>query len=161
MSISRIPEDLREYVKARANGHCEYCKDGTEDRLVSFHVDHIIAEKHHGKTEESNLALACASCDSHKGSNISSIDQETGEKTELFNPRTDNWSDHFKVKGNKIEGLTPKGRATADVLEFNSPKRMSAREEIQPSEGIGQDDALGEKGNSYGEDYDYSYDYGF
>jgi len=45
----------------------------------------------------------------------------------LFNPRTDNWSDHFEWQGASIAGRTPVGRATAGLLDFNAPKNLDLR----------------------------------
>jgi hypothetical protein len=49
----------------------------------------------------------------------------------LFNPRGDAWSDHFAVQGGRILGLTPKGRATARLLNMNAPRRVELRKECQ------------------------------
>ena len=57
----------------------------------SHQVDHIIAEKHGGATSEVNLALTCSLCNLRKGSDIASLDPETGELTRLFNPRDQSW----------------------------------------------------------------------
>jgi hypothetical protein len=46
----------------------------------------------------------------------------------LFNPRNDVWSDHFAVLGGRINGLTPKGRATVRLLNMNAPRRVELRE---------------------------------
>jgi hypothetical protein len=54
--------------------------------MLTFQVDHIIAQKHHGKDESGNLALACFACNKHKGPNIAGIDAQTGEVTPLFLP---------------------------------------------------------------------------
>jgi hypothetical protein len=60
-----------------------------------------------------NLALACFDCNRQKGPNISSVDPDTQEVVQLFNPRRDAWSDHFSLNGARIVGVTPAGRATA------------------------------------------------
>ena len=41
--------------------------------LMPFQEDHIIARKHRGGSERSNLATACFHCNNHKGSNIAGI----------------------------------------------------------------------------------------
>ena len=51
------------------------------DEEISFakhQIDHVIAEKHGGETIAENLALSCAVCNKHKGSDIATIDGETG-----------------------------------------------------------------------------------
>jgi hypothetical protein len=81
-----------------------------------FHIEHIIARQHGGKTESDNLALACWQCNFKKGPNLSGIDPETAQVTPLFHPREDTWADHFEVLietlmplGIEIRGLTPVG----------------------------------------------------
>jgi hypothetical protein len=78
-----------------------------------------------------NLALACFDCNRRKGPNISSVDPNTGEIVQLFNPRRDAWSVHFCLQGALIIGRTPSGRATAELLQFNSPSRIRVREELR------------------------------
>ena len=93
-------------------------------------MDHVIAEQHGGQTTFENLALACAQCNRPKGPNIASIDPETKRLVPLFNPRTDEWSDHFRQEGGRIIPLTPIGRATARLLNFNHKDREEARQNL-------------------------------
>ncbi len=90
-------------------------------------VDHVIPEKHGGATELSNLALACWRCNRHKGTDLTSIDPETGAITPLFNPRTQQWHEHFRLRGAIIEPLTPEGRVTVILLQLNRPDRVEER----------------------------------
>lgn len=76
-----------------------------------------------------DLALACDRCNAHKGPNLASIDEKSGELVSLFNPRMDAWSDHFRFRGSEIVGLTPMGRATARLLNMNGPRRRQLRDE--------------------------------
>ena len=46
-------------------------------------MEHIIAEKHDGITESGNLALSCPCCNRFKGTDLGSIDPETGQLREL------------------------------------------------------------------------------
>ncbi len=97
--------------------------------FIPFHVEHIIAIQHLDEVDDdpSGLAYACDRCNAFKGPNLSSIDPETGEKVDVFNPRTDVWSDHFDVSEGKIVGLTAIGRATARLLNMNHPRRVELR----------------------------------
>jgi hypothetical protein len=79
-------------------------------------IDHIIAEKHGGSTVADNLALACTLCNSRKGSDLASIDEQTGLIEPLFHPRRDRWSDHFQLERGCIESRTAVGRATTRLL---------------------------------------------
>ncbi len=78
MSVTYISTVLRKSVYERAQGLCEYCLIDEETTFAKHQIDHIIAEKQGGETVEENLALSCAICNKHKGSDIASIDGETG-----------------------------------------------------------------------------------
>ena len=128
MSRQRVPARLRRLVRERADERCEYCRLAETDAFFAHEPDHIIAEKHRGKTTADNLALACFDCNRFKGSDIASIDPATGKLVALFNPRTQPWNEHFKIKEGKIIPLTATGRATAALLKFNLAERVEVRE---------------------------------
>jgi hypothetical protein len=136
--------ELRVAVVERARGQCEYCQkpDDQALNLYRHEVDHIIAEKHGGKLELTNLAYACFQCNRHKGSDIASIDPQGGEVVQLFNPRTQNWEGHFQLNSDgTITALTPEGRTTVTLLRFNDPLRAQIRADLiavgklRPTEG--------------------------
>lgn len=118
---------LREHVWLRAGMRCEYCQMPQALIDAGHEVDHVIAEKHHGPTTLENLALACFSCNNHKGPNIAGVDPATGRVTRLFHPRNDRWNEHFRWDGPLLFGLTPVGRPTVDVLAINLPHRVLHR----------------------------------
>lgn len=97
-------------VRQRAGDCCEYChlpQDATP--FITFHIEHVIAKQHTPDDDNlddlKRLALACDRCNLFKGPNLSSIDPNSGEIVNLFNPRTDNWNDHFATRDAKIVGL--------------------------------------------------------
>ena len=125
--MASVSASLRGQIIERAGGCCEYCllPDG-----VSFYpheIDHIIAEKHGGETNLDNLALACWRCNRHKGTDIASLDPETGKLTSLFNPRRQVWRKHFSLNDAFIEPLTPEARVTVSLLQINHPDRLAER----------------------------------
>jgi hypothetical protein len=126
--MTRIPLPLRRLVLERARGCCEYCLIHEDDGYFAHEPDHIISEKHGGSTTADNLALACFFCNRYKGSDIASLDPETGRLTPLFNPRTQLWSDHFALEGPVIRPLTPEGRVTVMILQLNHPDRLFERQ---------------------------------
>ena len=128
MSRSGVPAELRRAVWERAGGFCEYCRDQERFSPVRFHCEHIIAVQHDGPTTGENLALACPACNFRKGPNLTAIDPASGAVVALFQPRLDRWSEHFEFQGGRIFTKTPAARATARLLEFNSPERIAARE---------------------------------
>ncbi len=58
---------LRDFVTRRSVGRCEYCRLPQKFFTELFQVEHIISRQHRGQTVESNLAIACARCNLHKG----------------------------------------------------------------------------------------------
>ncbi len=122
-----ISESLREFVKNRAGGICEYCLINIEDTYFGGEIDHIISLKHKGKTESENLAYSCQPCNRNKGSDLGSIAEKTGTLIRFFNPRIDLWSDHFILKQAKISPLTEIGEVTEQIFEFNETERIHER----------------------------------
>jgi 5-methylcytosine-specific restriction endonuclease McrA len=104
-----IPEAMRRAVIRRAQQRCEYCRVHQTDRLFTHEIDHIIAEKHGGETEESNLSLACSECNRYKSSDLCSLDTVTKTIVALLHPRTDTWRKHFRRLEGMIDPLTPRG----------------------------------------------------
>ena len=126
-----VPEALRLRVWQRAQGRCEYCLIHEEEFLFPHQIDHIRAVQHGGLTLAENLALACGDCNRPKGPNLSSVDPDSNEPVWLFNPRRDQWTEHFAMDGAFIGGLTPVGRATVFLLRFNSEDRIRLRRRLR------------------------------
>lgn len=127
MSRTHVPAELRRTVRLRARDCCEYCLIPELMTLAAHEIDHVIAEKHGGPTEADNLALACALCNGFKGSDLASLDAESGAIVPLFNPRRDRWTEHFRFDNGRIEPLTASARATARLLQLNHPDRIEER----------------------------------
>ena len=123
-----MTEDRARRVRRRARSRCEYCRIPQSAVRFRHQVDHIIAEQHEGGDEPSNLALACAHCNRHKGPNLSGLDPVTRELTRLYNPRRDRWREHFAWQGAVLVGLTAVGRTTIQVLAINDREMVEARE---------------------------------
>ena len=122
-----ISEEIRRFVAERAAHKCEYCLLHEEDSYSPHQVDHVIARKHGGLTTPENLAYACLRCNAWKGSDIGSVDPASGDFVSFFNPRRDQWHQHFRLRGFVIEPLTPEARVTAKVLRLNIDKRVVER----------------------------------
>ena len=130
MPRPHIPIRLRRLVIKRAGERCEYCLIHQDDRPETHALDHILPLKHDGQTVEKNLALACAICNGNKGSDLAAIDPLSSKITPLFNPRTQNWGDHFESFGAQIAGRTAIGRAMVAVLRLNDKDRLSYRQSL-------------------------------
>lgn len=126
---------VRRFVWQRASSHCEYCGMRQEFDELTFQIEHIIPRKHRGSDTADNLALACFACNIHKGTNLSGLDPQTREMARLFHPRRDEWSEHFQWEGSVLQGRTPIGRVTVEVLAINLPHRVELRAALM-EEGV-------------------------
>ncbi|GIK41339.1 MAG: HNH endonuclease [Chloroflexota bacterium] len=125
-----ISPALRELVFERAMARCEYCLLPQSIAAHKHEPDHIIPRQHDGEINADNLALACVRCNRYKGYNVGSFDPETGRLVPFYNPRTQIWSEHFRLEGAIIHPLTPQGRVTAKMLHFNDTERVEERERL-------------------------------
>ena len=123
-----IREATRAFVRKRADNRCEYCRLHQDDSPIAIlHIEHIIPKKHGGLDSAENLAVACIDCNLHKGPNLTGIDPETKDVTELFHPRHHRWEDHFRWDGINIVGRTAIGRITVRVLNMDSDDQLALR----------------------------------
>lgn len=92
-------------------------------------IEHLHPKGLGGKTIESNLWLACRSCNESKGPKTHAEDPATGKRVRLFNPRKQQWDENFIWDKNGVEilGITPIGRATVAALRLNNIEACSAR----------------------------------
>ena len=129
MSSAQIPIDLRRRVAEQARYRCGYCL--TQEIVIgrSMEFDHLFPRSLGGPTTEDNLWLACSLCNGHKSNRFLLIDPQTGAKVGIFNPRHQEWKDHFVwAEGStRIDGITAIGRATVAALQLNRPSLVLAR----------------------------------
>lgn len=130
MTRAYVPAALRQTVSERAAGRCEYCLYPQAASLLAFEVEHIVSEKHGGATTADNLALACPYCNRFKGTDVGSFDSATGKLTAFFNPRTQQWKEHFRLNGAQIVPLTPEERVTVAILQLDHPDRVLERQRL-------------------------------
>ncbi len=128
MSQTSIPGRLRDMVRQRALGLCEYCLLHETDTIHGFHVDHVISEKHGGPTEEHNLAWACPFCNRAKGSDIAG--EEDGALARLFNPRIDMWTEHFSLESERIVARSAMASLTVRLPGLNDAFRLALRRDL-------------------------------
>jgi len=86
-----------------------------------FTIDHLLPQSLGGSDDPKNLGLACRRCNERHYNFTTGIDPETQEEISLFNPRQQQWAEHFiwTADGLKIIGITPTNRATCNRLDFN------------------------------------------
>lgn len=124
-----INELTRQLVRKRAGYLCEYCHSPEKISTSRFTIDHIQPRSLGGSDNSDNLALACSRCNQHRYNFIVGRDVETSAILPLFNPRQQQWSDHFNwnAYGTKIVGTTPIGRATCERLDLNDERYRGER----------------------------------
>jgi HNH endonuclease len=120
-----IPKSLYEIVRQRAQFQCEYCHYLELLSSAPLSIDHIQPQSLGGNDELNNLALACRRCNERRYNFTTGIDPETEMEVALFNPRQQQWSDHFiwSADALQIVGKTSTGRATCNRLDLNDERR--------------------------------------
>src|SRR5205823_10359695 len=115
-----ISEELRARIRAQAGDRCGYCQSAQRYVFAPLEIDHIIPTARGGTDEEENLWLVCRMCNGFKGDRTHGLDPLTGQDVPLFDPRQQQWAEHFtwSADGVQIIGLTPCGRATMVVLQL-------------------------------------------
>lgn len=127
----RRRKHLKKWIAIRAGGRCEYCRVLEYLSHYEFHLEHIIGQQHGGTSLPENLAYVCSWCNWKKGPNIATILAPAGELIRLFNPRLQNWFDHFEADpSGLLVGKSPVGQATIRLLELNHPERVRERIEM-------------------------------
>ncbi len=141
--MSRTPESIRRIVAVRARGYCEYCRCSEQFATESFTVEHVKPRHAGGETIIENLAWSCFGCNGYKHAKTKAIDLETGKKVPLYNPRQENWSDHFDWSDDftQVVGKTPSGRATVEALRLNRTgvvnlRRLLSSVNLHPPEDV-------------------------
>ena len=95
---------------------------------ATFHIEHVLPSARGGSDEADNLALACPSCNLHKGDRTEVPDPDSATAARLFNPRADRWSEHFRWDGYRVVSVTVIGRATVFALQLNHSRRLLIRQ---------------------------------
>ncbi len=126
----KIPERLRILTAERAGFRCEYCRIPDIGAGISFHSDHILASKHGGLTVLENLAYCCPECNLFKGTDFATFLSGIEDAVRFFNPRKDEWSEHFVNVDGLIQPRTEIGRATIVIFQINNLSRVLTRQQL-------------------------------
>jgi hypothetical protein len=125
--MSDWPATVQELVARRALHRCEYCLMHQRLQVATFHIEHVIPASAGGTDDASNLALACPSCSLHKSNRTSAIEPNAQTHVPLFNPRAQDWRDHFQWIGYQLKAKTVVGSATIALLRLNHDRRIEVR----------------------------------
>ena len=126
-----IPDPIKIKVRQTARFRCGYCLFQQQYSPVVFQFDHYHPVSKGGTNDENNLWLACGNCNNAKSDNTECFDSVTQTIVPIFNPRTNNWKEHFEwsENGTIIIGKTPIGRATVELLKLNNERIIAVRGE--------------------------------
>lgn len=130
MPRKKIPAAVVRQVAEEANYRCGYCLSPQRLVMARLEVEHIIPVSKGGSDRIENLWLACPICNGHKSDKTVGQDPATRKEVTLFNPRKQNWNDHFcwAKDGIKVVGKTPVGRATVIELCLDTdPDALTVR----------------------------------
>ena len=130
MPRTPIPALIARRVRETAQNRCGYCLSPQHLVMARLEIEHIVPLAKGGTGEEINLWLACPICNRHKSDKTEALDPLTEQVVSLFNPRTQNWFEHFKWSedGLQIIGLTATGRATVIALQLSTdPDALTVR----------------------------------
>lgn len=127
--MSFLSESLRQKVRQRAENRCEYCLSHQDYIMGRLQIDHIKPLAKGGFNTEDNLCLACELCNQCKWTQTEGFDTESSKLVSLFNPRNQEWNEHFtwNLEGTEIIGITACGRATVVALRLNNNLAMIVR----------------------------------
>ncbi len=109
--MGKISEKLKAKIRRQAKNRCGYCLLPQSLNPNLLEIEHLLATANGGTDKEENLWLACRLCNGYKGMQVECVDPQTGETVLIFNPRTENWNEHFKWNNEKIVGKTACGRS--------------------------------------------------
>ena len=119
--------DATRFIAARARDRCEYCGMHQSLQGATFHVEHIIPISRNGSSTSDNVAWARPGCNLRKSDRVHVPDPMSDTLVPLFNPRKQEWGEHFRWHGTRLIGKTPTGRATVAALDFNHLRRLRIR----------------------------------
>jgi hypothetical protein len=119
-----IDDATKQQIRRRANYCCEYCHSPERISASRFTVEHMIPQSLGGSHDLINLALACRRCNERRYNFLAGLDPDTKTIVPLFNPRQQNWGEHFawNADGSVIIGTSPVGRATCQRLDLNDDR---------------------------------------
>jgi hypothetical protein len=129
MNRKKIPENIKERIRQQAKNRCGYCLSRQDLVPNIFQIDHILALALGGTDDEENFWLLCPKCNLAKSKKTEGFDEKTQSVASLFNPRTQNWQEHFEWSpdGTQIIGKTAIGRVTVIEAKLNDNLHITVR----------------------------------
>lgn len=115
---------IRNEVRQRSMYECEFCGISETDSGGELTIDHFRPKSKGGDDCLGNLVYCCIRCNQYK------FDYWpiTPDEPMLFNPRIENFEDHFlRLDNGTLYALTPTGIFTLKRLRLNRPSLVANR----------------------------------
>lgn len=127
--MSAISRETKDKIRREAKNRCGYCLLPQEIVSMDLEIEHLRPIADGGTNDEVNLWLACRNCNGFRHAKTHAADPQTKTKILIFNPRTQNWNEHFEFSADNTEiiGKTACGRATVIALRLNYRQAVNAR----------------------------------
>lgn len=124
-----ISNGLKSQIQQTDRQRCCYCLTTGTNSGIPMTFDHIQPRSKGGATSFESVCLACRTCNEYKSDSTEAEDPLTGEVVSLFNPRTQQWPEHFtwSLDATRADGVTAIDRATVAALRMNNPVVVAAR----------------------------------
>ncbi|WP_035991647.1 HNH endonuclease [Leptolyngbya sp. KIOST-1] len=121
------PAHFQPQIRKSHRDRCCYCKTSEALSGIRMAFDHIHPRSKGGETCFENVCLACRSCNEFKANSTTGQDLLTQQIEPLFNPRLQDWHQHFAWSddGTRVEGVT--ARAPVLALQMNNAAILAAR----------------------------------
>ena len=118
---------------------CEYCHWVNEflPPAPASRSIWLVPQSLGGSDDPDNLALACRRCDERRYNFVAGYDRVTKTIVTLFNPRTEQWGQHFawSIDGKNIIGNTATVRATVSRFDLND-ERYDEKDSIRNTRSL-------------------------
>ncbi len=138
-----LPTVIRSEVEVRKDYHkylnnlrsdfyysCAYCSIMEQEACgIRFEIDHYYPKSKYPelKSDYHNLMYSCEKCNSFK-TDFFPDDNQVSKGYVIIRPDESNPSNHFKIKGILLTGITPTGEFNIDWLNLNRLQLKKLRE---------------------------------
>ncbi|HEY0771989.1 MAG TPA: HNH endonuclease signature motif containing protein [Sphingobacteriaceae bacterium] len=130
MKRKKLSDKTKKKIRKSANNRCGYCLARQDLVYAELQFDHQNPLSKGGDNDEKNYWLACPKCNRAKSDKTDGFDEITKTRAPLFNPRTQNWHEHFEwsADGLYIVGKTAIGRVTVIEVNLNNDLFIRVRQ---------------------------------